>query len=207
MIRDDLSDLLVHLTRGPSDAAAADTFLKILNERKLLGGTGHIRGGFRCVCFTEAPLAKLGQILATPGAQGLRYKPFGIMVTKAWLFAKGGRPVIYQPEAEYDLLHDSQKYRHVRYDEPGTPKDVTWEREWRIQVDELQLDSASTTIVVPTRAWEEWLQHGHMKAVARFAAFTGIPSVRKQPWHFVVLEDLGVPIPSVDPPRANRGGA
>ncbi len=33
---------------------------------------------------------------------------------------------MYQPEAEYEVLHESQRYRHVRYEPPDT--DYTWER-------------------------------------------------------------------------------
>ena len=58
-------------------------------------------------CFSEAPLSKLAQILANPSAHGMRYKPFGVMVSKSWLFERAGRPVIYQPESEFDLLHET----------------------------------------------------------------------------------------------------
>jgi len=94
MIRDDLSSKLVHLTRGELDQIAADAFISILGERRLRGGTSCIKGSYRCVCFSEAPLSKLSQILANPGATNMRYKPFGIMVDKKWLFERGGRPVL-----------------------------------------------------------------------------------------------------------------
>ena len=161
MIRDDLSSRLIHLTRGETQVAA-DTFRTIIEERKLLGGSGCIKGEFKCACFSEAPLSKLTQILANPTPHGMRYKPFGVMVQKEWLFNQGGRPVIYQPDGEYDLLHDSQRYRHVRYEPPDV--DFTWEREWRIQKDELILDPSETTLIVPTRAWEKWAQDQHMDA-------------------------------------------
>src|SRR5436190_24168723 len=109
MIRDDLSDKLVHLTRGATDQAAADAFLSIVKERKVRGGSGCIKGGFRCVCFSEAPVSKLSHILANPSAHGMRYRPFGVMVDKTWLFSRGGRPVIYQPDADYELLHENQR--------------------------------------------------------------------------------------------------
>jgi len=95
MIRDDISSKLVHLTRDVSDRAAADALVSIVAERKLRGGTTCIKGNYRCVCFSEAPLSKLTHILASPGATGMRYKPFGVMVDKNWLFVRGGRPVIY----------------------------------------------------------------------------------------------------------------
>lgn len=207
MIRDDLSDKLIHLTRGASDQIAADIFLSILTEKKLRGGSGSIKGGSRCICFSEAPIGKLSHILATPSVHGMRYKSFGIMVTKEWLFARNGRPVIYQPDSEFSLLHESQKYRHVRY-EPDKGIDFTWEREWRVRVDDLDLEPEHTTVVVPNRAWEEWFHDRHMAAVSNLAILTlgliGPKSVSKQPWHFIVLEDLGVAIPSVDPPNPNE---
>ena len=197
MIRDDLSHNLIHLTRGPTFDDAARAFTKILEEKQLLGGTGCIKGGFRCVCFSEAPVSKLSQILANPMAHGMRYKPFGVMVDKAWLFERDGRPVIYQTDSEFELLHDQQKYRHVRY-EPTNNVDFTWEREWRIHTDALLLDPKATTVVVPNREWETRILAPHEKKISRRAAsgMGGMPmSVIKSPWHFITLEDLGVPIP------------
>ena len=202
MIRDDLSGKLIHLTRGATDQAAADAFLSIVQERRLRGGTGCIKGGFQCVCFSEAPVSKLAHILANPSAHGMRYRPFGLMVDKNWLFSRGGRPVIYQTDAEYDLLHETQQFRHVRY-EPNDGVDFTWEREWRAQVDGLDLDPQVTTLVVPTRAWEKWFQDKHTAMLARRALVThmiGPRSVSEFPWHFIVLGDLGVETPGVDPP-------
>lgn len=210
IVRDDLSERLIHLVRGESDQAAAQVFLSILKEGQLRGGTGNIKGSFRCVCFSEAPISKLGYLLALSGAHGVRYKPFGIMVPKAWFFSTGGRPVIYQPDLEYHLLHESQRFRHVRYEPnyPAYPIDFTWEREWRIQTEALILDPAHTTVVVPTRGWEERLQAEHMQRISARAqvtlGFTGPSSVTKQPWHFIALEDLGVSMP-VDEHEKNRG--
>ena len=204
MIRDDLSDKLVHLTRGDTDQIAADAFQSILQEKRLRGGIGDIKGQYCCVCFSEAPVSKLGSILSTPAAHGVRYKSFGIMVSKRWLFEKGGRPVIYQPKNEFDLLPEVLRYRHVTF-EPDKNIDFTWEREWRIRIEELELDPSHTTVVVPNRAWEDWFLDRHAAMLGRRAlvlrGYTGPKSVSKQPWHFIVLEDLGVPVASIDPPR------
>jgi|SRR5689334_18210492 len=199
MLRDDLSSKLIHLTRGETNAEAANAFLSIIGERRLLGSTRDIRGGYRCLCFTEAPVGKLAHVLAA--AEQMRYKSFGIMVDKKWLFDRGGRPVIYQPESEYDLLHESQRFRHVRY-EPGSV-DFSWEREWRIKTELLEIEPASATLIVPTRTWEKWFQDKHVSMLARRAVSgtIGPKSVTEFPWHFIVLEDLGVPIPAVSPPE------
>ena len=105
MIRDDLSDKLIHLTRGQTYEDAASVFSAILEQKRLLGGTGCIKGDFRCVCFSEAPISQLSRILANRMAHGMRYMPFGVMLPKAWLFVQGGRPVIYQPDSEFELLY------------------------------------------------------------------------------------------------------
>lgn len=198
MIRDDICDTLAHLTKGPSDAAAAANFVSIVQQSKLIGGDGFIKGGHRCVCFSEAPISKLAAILAAGGAGG-KYKPFGVMVKKHWLYAKGARPVIYQSDAEYRLLAEEQQYRHVRY-EPGTA-DFTWEREWRLHADELTLDPVNCTLIVPTRAWEQWAQDQHLSGLrSRSRAFGGWASTPAFPWHFVVLSDLGVRMEAISPP-------
>jgi len=204
MIRDDLSDKLIHLTRGGSDQAAAEAFLSIVQDRAIRGGTGCIKGRFHCVCFSEAPVSKLCQILANPSAHGMRYRPFGIMLEKCWLFEKGGRPVIYQADTEYDLLHDSQKFRHVRY-EPNDGVDFTWEREWRVCTEKVELDSKAMSLVVPNREWEKWFHDQHVSRLAMRAIVTmgyiGPKSVSEFPWHFIVLDDLGVKMPHIAPPK------
>jgi hypothetical protein len=198
MVRDDLSDKLIHLVKGNSYDEVVSTFTKILNERRLLGGTGCIRGGYRCVCFSEAPISKLGIILANPDVHGMRYRGFGIMVEKIWLFKCGGRPVIYQPDSEFDLLPESHRFRHVRY-EPDTGVDFSWEREWRIRTDELSIRPDDVTAIVPNRDWIYGALREHTRVLADRARRTGgsigAESTAVFPWHFIALGDLGVPVP------------
>lgn len=196
MIRDDLSDRLVHLTKGNTEKEASERFLSILRDKALLGGTGVIRDGYRCVCFSEAPIAKLGAILAQPSIHGMLYAPFGVMLAKTTLFAAGGRPVIYQPESEFELLHESQRYRHKDY-EPGKGPDFTWEREWRVLAERFPLDPAAVTLFVPNRRWSDsfFAKHaGHLAGSTMFFGEDAAYTIRKYPWHFLVLEDLGVPV-------------
>ena len=202
MIRDDIGSRLVHLTKGEPDQAAAEALLAIVRERKLRGGNGCVRGGYQCVCFSEA------QALANscePDGPWHEYKPFGVMVEKLWLSERGGRPVIYQTDGEDQLLNEAQRFRHVRY-EPGSV-DFTWEREWRIHIPELELDPGQTTLVVPNRAWEKWAQDLHVAMLSRRAivlnGLIGPRSVTEYPWHFMVLEDLGVEMPDVSPPSSS----
>lgn len=197
MIRDDLSNRLVHLTKGATEAEAANNFLSIVQTKTLRGGTGLIHSGNRCICFSEAPISKLATILATPSGHAMPYAPFGVMLEKSMLFAAGGRPVIYQPNSEYDFLHDSQRYRHKEYD-PIEAVDYSWEREWRILADEFPIDPAKVTLVVPNRVWADYFFEKHagsLRGVALGFEHLARFVIQKSPWHFIVLEDIGINIP------------
>ena len=195
--RDDLSDRLIHLTRGDSVASASARFLDVLASSQLIGGSTSIRGGYRCLCFSEAPLAKLSHSLALPADQGIRYRPFGVMVSKLWLFQQGGRPVFYQPEREFELLPEELRYRHVRY-EPDRGVDFSWEREWRIRAEAVVLDPAQTTVIVPTRHWADDLREQWAARDFRARCQIGLTRfplpMSAFPWHFIALEDLGVAV-------------
>lgn len=199
MIRNDLSNKLIHLTKGGWDDAL-HTFQQIIEEKGLKGSPGGIKSRDNCICFSEAPLSALSHILANTNATNFRYAPFGFMVSKEWLFSKGGRPVIYQPSQEYDFLPEKLKYRHqILNIESG--KDYTWEREWRLKTDLLILDSSETTLIVPNRSWEEKILDNDYQRIQRRSAIgmfgVGMPKNSiKNSWHFIVLEDLGVPIPT-----------
>ena len=174
-----MGNLLFHLTRTSEKPIAATnrtgtTFMngsassvleKILIEGRILGSTQGIRGGYKCVCFTESPMAELAAVLslskiAADDHQRPRYEPFGIAVPKDWLFSKGGRHAIYQPGSEFELLPEELRYRHVRY-EPHRGIDHTWEREWRIKTEQLVLDPKKTLVVVPTAEEAYELTYGH----------------------------------------------
>ena len=117
-----------------------------------------IRGGYRCVCFTEAPLPAIAGGFVNPESF-TRYSPFGIMVDKSWAYAQGGRPVIYQPDTDFTKLPEDMRWRHVRYDPTGTPPvDFTWEREWRIHCEGIQFSPTETALVVPDQEWESFIQ-------------------------------------------------
>ncbi len=195
MIRGDLSESLVHLTRGVTHAAAGEAFLEIIRSRQLIGSSRDIRGAHKCVCFSEAPISILVQALSLPPEAGMRYAPFGAIVRKKWLFVQGGRPVIYQPEEEFDLLDERQQFRHVRYD-PNKGPDYTWEREWRVRADILPLNPADVTFVVPTRAWEERFlkEHAGRESLKSWFDSDLAMFISPSPWHFIVLEDLGLQI-------------
>ena len=153
LVRRDMSSLLFHFTRASAEASAMTVLDRILRDGKLQG-TGKWTEGLNCVCFTEAPIPEFAAIfslveIAASGDQRPRYEPYGIAVTKEWLFRQGGRPVIYEHVTAFDTYADAQRYRLVPFD-PQAGIDFTWEREWRIRIDQLVLDPKNTLVVVPT---------------------------------------------------------
>jgi len=186
LMRDDVSNTLVHLTKGigcdpkKHREEAFQILKKILGEKTLKGGTGFIRGSHKCVCFSEAPISKLSHILAAKENNNFKYQPYGVIIAKKWLYQKGGRPVIYGPDADYEFLPDAMKYRHVRFHLGDYEIDHTWEREWRVKTDELTFGPADVTIVVPNRIAKDSFSIAGYKD-----------------WHYIVLSDLGVKIDAV----------
>jgi hypothetical protein len=162
MIRADISDKLVHFT-GPRDNwdEAYSRLRSMMTERIIRGGNRMIRSGDHCVCFTEAPLTSLNTGLVNP-TNFSRYAPFGVLFEKKWLFEKGGRPVIYQPESEFDKLSECHKWQHMRYEPNATqPIDFTWEREWRIKCQALPFQPSDVVVLVPRQEWFDNLRMEH----------------------------------------------
>ena len=168
--RRDYGSLCFHFTRGcPPDESTADFYRRvgleapdrpasailaeILNSG-VLRGNGKWSGGEPVVCFTEAPIAESANIFALRGLETcasdqLRYEPYGVAVSKKWLYSQGGRPVIYDGDATAELLPNELRYRFVKYD-PSHAPDLSWEREWRVRTSELTLDAMQTLVVVPS---------------------------------------------------------
>lgn len=164
MSRVDISPSLIHFTSGDHTEGAFRRLQTILAERRLLGSANKIKGGYKCVCFSEAPLGSLQSGLVNEHYYS-RYSPFGIMVSKDWLFSLGGRPVIYETDQEYIGLPLSHGWRHVRYDIRANHEliDFTWEREWRIQCDSLPFDPSVAHVVVLDRDWADRLSLEHSR--------------------------------------------
>jgi len=162
MARHDISSHLIHFTRGDSCDEAFERLKTIIAERRLYGTATNIRGGYRCVCFSEAPLASLDGGLVNERYYS-SYSLFGVLVSKRWLFELGGRPVIYETEEEYQSLPPSHKWRHVRYDirEGKENIDFTWEREWRVRSDCLEISPGVASVVVPSSEWAQHLVRDH----------------------------------------------
>ena len=175
---------------------AKTTFFKIISDNKLIGTSSSSKGTDKVICFSEAPISKIAQIIASDNIEKMRYRPFGFMFEKLYLFEKGARPAIYQTGSEYKMLKEEQQYRHVKF-ELNNNIDWTWEREWRYKSGELVLEPEQVTLIIPNREIEEELKSEHHGRVARASLVTqfGASIVGQFPWHFIVLEDLGVDIP------------
>jgi hypothetical protein len=190
MIRPDISKSLIHLTREKNDMSAESIFDKIVSEKAIIGSTENIRGKFNCICFSETPISAIGQIISLKDKQ-FHYGSYGFMFSKKYLFDIGARPVIYQPDSDYELLPEKLQYRHVRFDIENT--DWTWEREWRICTDRLELDPKWVTLIIPNRnKIEEYKEKAFMANRLLSRATHGmLASGKRLEWHFISLEDLG----------------
>jgi len=175
-------------------AEAVRVLMKILNDKKLLGGTGNIKGSYNCICFTETPVAQLALSLADRAAHQFKYRALGIMFDKVWAFEHGARPAIYQTDEEYALLPQPLQYRHVRY-EPSNKVDFTWEREWRLRATELPFAPDDVTVIVPARQWADILIKTHLEKMKQLVTTQGPAAVTGPPWHIIALSDLGIDIP------------
>jgi hypothetical protein len=154
-VRLDLSDWVWHFTRA--DGKELATLLKILADGFLLGSTDQFCLD-RAICFTEMPLPEtLRQKQVLADANYGRMSQYGIGFRKAWIFDRGGRPVIYQPRAERAQLPAAMQWRHCDF-ELSVEIDFTWQREWRVPDDKLTFTRADDpTIVVPTQ--QDMVEH------------------------------------------------
>lgn len=190
MIRPDISKSLIHLIRDRNNLSSETIFDKIISDKAIIGSKENIRGSHNCICFSETPISAIGQIIALKDT-GFDYGSYGFMFAKKYLFDKGARPVIYQPDSDYDLLPESLKYRHVRFDLEKT--DWTWEREWRICTDRLEVEPKFVTLIIPNRnKIEEYKEKAHnARKLLSLGTAGAMRSGMKLEWHFITLEDLG----------------
>ena len=205
--RRDLGNQLFHFTRRtpvelvtpgfpspPPPKTAFEVLIQILAEGKLRGGTGFVKGSYKCVCFTESPISEIGALFALSAANPInnlpRYEPYGIAVKKEWLYEKKGRPVIYQHSQEFALLPPAIQWRHVRYEPPYV--DLTWEREWRVCAEELTITPNDVLVVVPT-AKEAHSINFQFSQLTQSVDMTGRNIVYSSPtWTAVSLDLFGL---------------
>ena len=194
--RFDISDKLIHFTSGESEDDAFARLRAIVSQRRLIGGSYMVRGGYRCVSFTEAPIEAFVDAFVQR-FPFTRYSQFGLMFHKSWVYDRGGRPVIYQPDIDFGILPEELRWRHVRYEPTGEQAiDFTWEREWRMRCDELTFSPADASIVVPNEEWAYALRRSHDAeqdmVVEQYATAIGrqVAELWREPflWHIAPLQ-------------------
>jgi hypothetical protein len=135
---------------------AYEVFLKILSDTYIKHGDTYKTNGEMCICFTESPEYFMHRDKS-------KYQPFGFKFYKKRIFGFGGRAVIYTPEYEKELIHESMMWRYMRHDPLATGQqtpygvDFTWEREWRLPDPEIAVLEA-INIIVPNH---EYMQRVH----------------------------------------------
>lgn len=112
--RSDISMRLVHLTKEAAINGvkydSMDILMKILMDKRLIGSTtktGYICGKRSAVCFQDAPLYSISQNVEFEKAKRkegkdskVRYRGYGLLFEKSYIYEMGGRPVIYEKTDE-----------------------------------------------------------------------------------------------------------
>jgi hypothetical protein len=209
LVRRDVGDLLFHFTRGLEPRwveiqgkkmnmgeTASHILNKILSSGELRG-TSRWTYGKDTVCFTEAPIHEFNSIfalasIASEEAQRPRYEPYGLAVSKTWLYQQGGRPVIYDHPSSLERYPEQLRYRFCPYD-PLNSVDFTWEREWRAPTSALRLEPSHTLVVVPTSVEAFEFVYGHSSEEAEIdASGSAFGSYYRPKWLAVSLDIFGV---------------
>ena len=157
-VKEDMSDFLIHFTKGSDLEDAYQNLKGIIRDCVVHGSNIKIRDGSNCVCFSEAPLSSLQNGLLNPSFYS-PYSPFGVISTKENIFSLHGRPVIYQPEDEFHLLSNDNRWRHMHFEPPRV--DFTWEREWRLKTDGYYFQPTNTQVIVPNNIFAQRLINEH----------------------------------------------
>ncbi|EOH0527739.1 hypothetical protein ACLMVZ_002382 [Klebsiella aerogenes] len=146
---------------------AFEVMLMIIDDGFLRSSGKDTFKHIKSICFTESPKE-------VKAHQSSRYLTFGFSFDKEFIFQKGGRHVIYQTKAEGEDLPPHLHWRHVTYDPTDKRKredgiNFTWEREWRLNQEELSLLS-SNSVIVPNEDFKERLiaEIEHMKGFPEY---------------------------------------
>jgi|SRR4051812_41111949 hypothetical protein len=158
----DLSEFVVHFTKGGPGSSPYNTIMSILYQRVLRRGpapfgaarkVGGLEESQRAVCFSEVPLGYLSRIAER------RQSKYGIGLRKRFVLDHGGAPIWYleqgtpPADAFSAMVNNAAKIANPNdpiwkltplVDYPSGPEspyqyDFRWEREWRI-ADDLHFD-------------------------------------------------------------------
>ncbi|MBS1614930.1 MAG: hypothetical protein JST06_02315 [Bacteroidetes bacterium] len=144
--RKDLTDYVIHFTRGMNSEKPFAVLKKIVQDGYLACGWSFrgvrrtIFGSKPAVCFSETPLC--GFVDYAQKRHSNLISTYGIFLQKKHLFDAGGRPVIYgttlEPDERVDSdihyvdgIAESEQYRYILTTSIDGKNDWTHEREWR----------------------------------------------------------------------------
>jgi hypothetical protein len=162
------SDFLIHFCGRPSGRphtpcvppeiqalTPAERLDNILWEQRILGFAPFGAAADQpMVCFSESPLDHLQWLLHSRG-----WPPWGVVLSRQWVFTAGGGPVWYARPGQYETLARTQWQWAVRFETTsGRRSDWVHEREWRIPVrpDEPALRLTSGAIIAVLAAGPGW---------------------------------------------------
>lgn len=134
--RTDLSDYVIHLTKGDESFEILGKIIKDLEilPSKQLAITVYEPEG--AACFYDCPIEIIKDVIQSSPSNR---KPHGIMVPKTEFWDMGGRPAIYtdlnKAEERTSVWPKSQAFRLINTNLCRTPDPIDWthEREWRVK--------------------------------------------------------------------------
>lgn len=196
----DYSDDVFHWIKtdyeGKDQKRAHECAFKVMKEIVMDGyinasGTDTFRN-LKSVCFTESPLE-------VQRHQSSRYTQFGFAFSKSFIFGLGGRHVIYQTKSEGYSLPEKLQWRHVTYDPGNTDSqkkqgvNFTWEREWRLNENQLNIHNAHS-IIVPNQYFADELSHymhsgEHLNRAYWFFGSSEARSLEEYDGHLIEIND------------------
>lgn len=183
-LRTDLSDWLIHFTKG-NNYEASKRLIKILSEG--------IKGYGRPICFTESPLIEFSKLFNLFNVYpNPRFAPFGIAIKKDKLFDLGGRPAIYLKSEEKKYLKEEIQFLHVAYD----PKqwDFSWQREWRINLECLSLNREDCLVILPDDIYAENFLDFGINVYREETGEISVVSYFQFDWYYITLNEIaGLP--------------
>ena len=174
----DLSEYLVHFTKGSETSDGYQAMMSILASGRLRRGDAPfglgksvkaLRESQRVVCFSETPLGFLKRLVLR------RKSPFGIGFHKRFLLEKGAAPLWYlqrgtpQHAAMMTLIKRAKTPLDPTdpvwnltpfIDAPGPrpfDNDFRWEREWRLRADlDFHVDDVAFLFIPENRHSDAW---------------------------------------------------
>jgi len=120
-----------------------------------------------------------------------RLSLYGIGFRKTWIYEEGGLPVIYQPNDRLDSMSREDIWRHVEFD-LSKPVDYSWQREWRIETQELKFELSDVVVLLEDiDGLEDMLWMIHIDVDAKHGDIMYDSTVLKE-FDFIPLEHVEI---------------